>query len=300
MYHGVCEDRFAGEPWVPAYFVKRSTFERQVQYLQHVTNVLPLSDAIARLKDNDLPSRCVSITFDDGYANNLHLAHPLLQKYRLPATIFLATAYIESGSFFPFDRLRLIQCARREQKGPGDDAENSLLEYKSNPLDLVLKRADERWSKVRPQLSKAQYETLRPLRLEELQRFDGALIGFGTHTHTHCILRNETTPRRQSDISMSVQSLRRWSHNPVRLFSYPNGQRGDFDERDKQVLQSQGIEAAVTTICGANKPGCDLLELRRYPVGLYHETNEFIAEVTGFRSFLLSVLARRTRPHGTS
>jgi len=51
-------------------------------------------------------ARSVAITFDDGHANNLHLAYPMLQKYQLPATIFLSSAYVESGEMYPFLKLK--------------------------------------------------------------------------------------------------------------------------------------------------------------------------------------------------
>ena len=78
-YHGVCEDRLAMESWMPSYFVRRSAFERQLQYLSDHAVVLHLADAVDQLKAGSLPPNAVCLTFDDGYANNLHLALPLLR-----------------------------------------------------------------------------------------------------------------------------------------------------------------------------------------------------------------------------
>jgi len=108
-YHGICEDRLSKEAWVPRFFVTASAFEKHLQYLRHNARVLPLREAVTRLRDGSLPPRCVSLTFDDGYANNLELAYPLLRKYDTPATIFLSSSYMESGDFFPFLKLKLIQ-----------------------------------------------------------------------------------------------------------------------------------------------------------------------------------------------
>ena len=288
-YHGICADSLAGEPWVPSYFVTQSAFERQLQYLQRHANLLHLSQAVACLRDGSLPPRCVSITFDDGYANNLELAYPLLKKYQAPATVFLASAYMESGEIFPFLKLKLIKLSGR------DGCEPSLpppLDYKANPLDLVVQRAKPHWERLAPHLSDYQRRTLRPLTVEEVQLADPRLIEFGAHSHTHCILTNESRLRRREEILTSIDKVEQFTGRRVLLFSYPNGQREDFDELDKEVLRSRGIEAAVSGMAGANDGRADALELRRFPVGMYHGDAGFRAEVAGFRAALLAVRGR--------
>ena len=44
-----------------------------------------------------LPSRSVAVTFDDGYADNARIALPILREERVPATFFIATAYLDGG-----------------------------------------------------------------------------------------------------------------------------------------------------------------------------------------------------------
>ncbi len=283
-YHGICEDRLGREPWVPPYFVTQSAFEQQLDYLRRHAVVLPLSKAIARLRNNELPRRSVCITFDDGYANNLYLAYPLLQNYGLPATIFVSTAYVESGEFFPFLRLRLIRLAGA--------ALGSLPDYKTNLLDHVLESTRDPWDKVRPNLSADQCRALRPLCVDEISRFDPEIIEFGAHGHTSCILGNEQPQRREYEISTSIELIRRWTNRPVTLFSFPNGALGDFGEQDKDVLRSLSVQAAVTGIPGTNRVGSDPLELKRYPVGIHHDCAAFVAEVTGFRSALKFFIRR--------
>ena len=50
-----------------------------------------------------LPPRVFIVTFDDGYANNHTYAWPILRQLQVPATVFLATHYIDSNEPFPFD-----------------------------------------------------------------------------------------------------------------------------------------------------------------------------------------------------
>jgi peptidoglycan/xylan/chitin deacetylase (PgdA/CDA1 family) len=50
-----------------------------------------------------LAPRSFVVTFDDGYENVYRYAFPILQQLKIPATVFLATAYIDRPDPFPFD-----------------------------------------------------------------------------------------------------------------------------------------------------------------------------------------------------
>jgi peptidoglycan/xylan/chitin deacetylase (PgdA/CDA1 family) len=57
----------------------------------------------ARRENRAIPSNVFAITFDDGFENNYAHAWPVLKELNLPATIFLATKYLDSDAPFPFD-----------------------------------------------------------------------------------------------------------------------------------------------------------------------------------------------------
>jgi peptidoglycan/xylan/chitin deacetylase (PgdA/CDA1 family) len=77
---------------------KPADFLQQMQYLANEFNVLSLPQFHKlRLDCEKLPDKTVIVTFDDGYENNYQYAFPILAKYRLPATIFLTTAFIDKN-----------------------------------------------------------------------------------------------------------------------------------------------------------------------------------------------------------
>jgi peptidoglycan/xylan/chitin deacetylase (PgdA/CDA1 family) len=280
-YHGICEDLLADEPWMPSSFVTRSSFEHQLQYLRRYGVILPLADALGRLRDATLPAGACCLTFDDGYANNLHLALPLLEKYDVPASIFLATHYVETGDWYPFIKAKLI----RLKFGP-----DVLPSYKRTPVDAFLEAAAPLWESIEPERTRAQRDSLRPLTVDEVRSCcASALVEFGAHSHTHCILRNETSERRRQEVTLSVSKVGEWTNRSVRSFCYPNGERGDFGEIDKAALRTAGIEVAVTGIGGANRLPIDPLELKRYPFTLQHDESRFQAEVTGLRTAMVTM-----------
>ena len=72
-------------------------FEQHLRLLTRWFRVLPLGEAVARLRAGTLPSRAACITFDDGYADHAEVALPLLQRYGVTATFFVASGFLDGG-----------------------------------------------------------------------------------------------------------------------------------------------------------------------------------------------------------
>lgn len=82
--------------------LSRREFSRQIDWLQQHFDLVSLSEAQHRIRTgNTRPS--VSITFDDGYADNSEFALPLLVERRIPCTYFVASHFVMTGEPFPHD-----------------------------------------------------------------------------------------------------------------------------------------------------------------------------------------------------
>jgi len=102
MYHRVVDDPTG---LAPTWNVTPDRFREQLQGLLDagyqalpLTQLVEASDTGAEISNN-----AFAVTFDDGYANNFLHALPILEELNVPATIFLATAYLDSVEPFPFD-----------------------------------------------------------------------------------------------------------------------------------------------------------------------------------------------------
>ena len=85
MYHSILDNPSRQGDYV----ITPAQFEADLQYLKangYVTVVI--ADLIAYVKEGvPLPDKAVILTFDDGYYNNYHYAHPLLEQYGMRAVI---------------------------------------------------------------------------------------------------------------------------------------------------------------------------------------------------------------------
>ena len=76
---------------------------------------MSLTDGLARLADPSTAREpTVAITFDDGTADFADVALPVLVEHRVPATLYVATDFVERGTTFPNDGVPLSWTALRD------------------------------------------------------------------------------------------------------------------------------------------------------------------------------------------
>jgi peptidoglycan/xylan/chitin deacetylase (PgdA/CDA1 family) len=103
----------------------------------------------------------------------------------------------------------------------------------------------------------------RPLTWDEVRALSRGGIAIGSHTHSH--------PRLGSlgpvEITRELRESRDRISDEVgvtpRAFAYPFGAYGTFNAATRQALLDEGFRSACTTVWGRNRPGHDVLELKR-------------------------------------
>jgi peptidoglycan/xylan/chitin deacetylase (PgdA/CDA1 family) len=104
LYHRVCD--LVSDPQRLA--VSPDRFSRQLEVLSAQFSPMTLPALVEHARRNTVPSGAVAVTFDDGYADNLENAKPLLERWGVPATVFLATAYVGGDREFWWDDLERL------------------------------------------------------------------------------------------------------------------------------------------------------------------------------------------------
>ena len=84
--------------------VSSDNFKKQMMYFKKKFNLISLSQMANDIKSRKIKGGTMAITFDDGYADNLYAALPILEELNIPATIFIATDNINSQEDFYWDK----------------------------------------------------------------------------------------------------------------------------------------------------------------------------------------------------
>jgi peptidoglycan/xylan/chitin deacetylase (PgdA/CDA1 family) len=249
-------------------------FSAQMDMIGRNFRVLPLREAVQRLRSGSLPARSVCITFDDGYANNCDVALPILKARSIPATVFVAPGFLSGGRMFNDTVIEAVRRAPAEldltREGLGrhvlaDDAARVraiaaiLPALKYLPQAERLRRAAAVAERVGARLPDDLMMTD-----DQVRRLHREGIEIGAHTMNHPILANtdEVTARRE--IVDSKERLEEMIGARVSSFAYPNGgPTRDYTTRDVHLAREAGFDVAVSTAWGAATPQRDPLQIPR-------------------------------------
>lgn len=251
-------------------------FERQMKSLAQSFNVLRLSDAAQRLRDGTLPPRSACITFDDGYADNAEVALPILQKYGLPCTFFIATGFLDGGRMWNDTVIEAVRNTRKtalqlqhlgfDSYAIGNIEERRVVIGKllNNLKYLPLAERLEKVAKVAESADCKVPDDLM-LRSQQVRTLHDAGMEIGAHTVNHPILTRISREAAEAEIVQSKQTLEALLQAPVTLFAYPNGRpRQDYAAEHVDIVRELGFSAAVSTAWGAATAGSDGYQLPRF------------------------------------
>ncbi len=257
--------------------VDAATFARQMAFLARNFQALPLPEAVHLLREDRLPRRAVCVTFDDGYADNLTVALPILEHYRLPATVFVATGYLNGGRMFSDS---VVEIVARSRSASLDFRQLGLDEYRIDTVEaqrstvaalqghLKYLPPAERDARVVPMAEAATCGPLPTdlmLTTEQLVELSRRNVEIGGHTHTHTILNTLDDDQARAEITQGKTLLESITGKPVRTFAYPNGRpERDYSARHAAMMSGLGFEAAVTTAHGVATSATDAYQLPRF------------------------------------
>lgn len=298
LYHRVAE--VDTDPW--GLCVTPQHFAEHLEVLRKHTRPMKLQQLTQALQDGKRSQRSVVITFDDGYADNLHNAKLLLESYDIPATVFVTRGVGHEREFWWDELERLLlqpgtlpetlhlsingstyqwelgeavhyskdryECYRCWRIGDDYPSSRHFLYYSIHQLLRPLLEGERR--KALDELLEwtgtepVSRSTHRPLTLAEVFTLErGKLIEVGSHTMTHPSLSALSVALQQDEIQRSKAELEEIVGHPLKSFAYPYG---DYTAETVALVREAGYTCACSTAADVVWLGNDCFQLPRVEV----------------------------------
>lgn len=250
--------------------------------------------ALERVRDPEPSAKlAVAVTFDDGYADNLIAARPLLEEHRVPATVFVCTGNLGTRREFWWDELERILLEPETLPAQLDLSVRDARITRDLPVDYVDAPAWNVLDRSDPTPRHALYREIAPLirplppaerdavvaelrswaGLSELGReshrsltegevatlASSRYVGIGAHTVNHPVLASLGADAQRDEIETSRNMLKTLTGGAsVDNFAYPYGGANDYDSRTLRILSEAGVANACTTtprpVVGGEEP----------------------------------------------
>lgn len=223
-------------------------FKQQVSYLNKYYEIISIDEFENRSKAKRFSGKEVVLTFDDGYANNLYVVAPILNKLHLPFTVFVSTEHVETGQFFPTSVNRIITkgaglnritipskglefvLSNEKERNQACDTISHLLktlpvnEVKNITNDLIGNVSASTWEEL-----KNLFKSVRPMTWDEVRELSDKGATIGSHCVWHiCCHENQEEKELEYQISESKRQLEQHLEKECKYFAYPNGDFTDF------------------------------------------------------------------------
>ena len=300
--------------------VSPKRFGEHMEILQRYYNPVPLDELCKQVERGRVMPRSVAVTFDDGYEDNFLYTKPILEKYAVPATVFVATGYIGEEKEFWWDeieRLLLVEqepamsmgenndtaecCGGDGVSGDTGDNRGALLwndmrsETPTIKHDLYIYLCKKFQSMTSEQIEAALGElrewvgakaigrkSHRPMTIDQISNLaKSGLIDVGAHTRSHVNLAAQDPDAQKKEIAGSKEDLEEWLGREVTSFSYPFGTRQHYNKDSVKLAKESGFQLATACYAGCVSRLSNRFELPRCIIRDW-DGNEFDRRLRGF------------------
>ena len=309
-YHGV--SLLDEHEWNPSYYLSATVFEDRMKLLRRGGySVLSLADGLRRLRDDSLPKASVAVTFDDGMYDFYERAYPILERYQIPATVYLTTYYSEFnrpvfGVFCAYlvwkGRERVLDLGRLVPGASAIDLRTASARQRAHQQIIThvtrtratAQEKDALAGRLAGELG-VDYEPLIQRRLlhvmsrKEVSELAGKGIDFQLHTHRH------RTPLDHDLFLREIDDNRRHIRQLVGYdashFCYPSGR---YRLQFLPWLREAGVESATTCVTGMADARTEPLLLPRIVDGGQLTPIEIEGWLSGASAFLPRRISRNS------
>lgn len=251
-------------------------FAMHMSVISRFFRVQRLDQALAALQEGRLKSPTVAVTFDDGYADNLDVALPILRSFHIPATVFVAPGFLDGGIMF---NDAVTEVFRKVPEGFFDlkpmglgswhigDWTSRRLAAREVIMQVKYLSLDQRHFLIKQMLEMSGVELPDNLMLttDQLLKLHESGVVIGAHTVNHPILAKLDDAAAELEIRSSKERLEKLLGEELLLFAYPNGKPGaDYLQKHVQMVTNAGFRFALSTREGVARQSDSAWEFPRF------------------------------------
>jgi len=258
MYHRIIEE-ISDDPYDLGMCVTKDVFDEQLKYFSDNFTSISLSEYnLTRHQIENNNKNYVTLTFDDGYADNLEVAYPIIKKYNLHCAIFICTKIFNDASNYWWDSIiNAFKASKIKSLNLTDlnvkclnknytDIRELLYALWSNNLYKDKLLLDE----IVLRLLNGEKEPLvGHLTEEQIIKLYNSGIDIGAHTVNHPDLTSLSLKEAKYEIEKSKSIMKDILGAEIKGFAYPAGFR---NEEVVKLVDDLNFEYAVATDAGVN------------------------------------------------
>jgi peptidoglycan/xylan/chitin deacetylase (PgdA/CDA1 family) len=291
LYHRVTT--LASDPEMLA--VTPDNFRAQMQHLKETVQLVRFEEDWTKISEP-----AVAVTFDDGYADNVLEALPILEEVGVPATFFVSTGTIGTPQEFWWHELEHLILGEGELPGSftlsGDSlrkswptgSEDERQRLYHDIVALTTSADARRRTSVLAQLRDWGAERAecgdgnRALSVDELRRLAASsMVTIGAHTVNHLQLSALPPDAQREEMERSKRELETWLGREITTFSYPYGRRCHYTKESVALCRELGFSKAAANFPGQAHRWSDPYQVPRHLVRNW-PVEEFAAKLKGF------------------
>lgn len=243
-------------------------FEQHLQFFQQYFEIISTDDLLNIYSNNSVNKKYAVITFDDGYQDNYQFAYPLLKQLNIPATLFIATDFIDQKCIPWWDEVAWIiklsnpkDIAKCGWISESELASLSIAQQIKVILRVIKK---DRNSSIKEKVAQLRLVSGRSFDLTQLESklfadwdlvremADNGII-IGSHTCSHRILSHLSEKEQEQELRASKTKIENELSRATNILAYPVGGFDSFSGVTERLAREAGYRAAFSYINGVNK-----------------------------------------------
>jgi peptidoglycan/xylan/chitin deacetylase (PgdA/CDA1 family) len=292
-YHNIVSEYDPRDICGNQYFINLplDVFKKQIKWIHQNFKVIELDDLIS---GQPISENSVLITFDDGFKSVLTNAFPVLNSYKIPATLFLTGAHIQENRIPWISQLHYLlntyllnlslrkytsYCKHKKMLRSFNKIKSRLRQQKPSEIFSSISFLEKSIGIFVPSnLISEQF-----LSSNDIMKLESHGWTIGNHTYNHSNIVHLTSNGIREEITTAQEVLSRFK-SYRKVLALPFGDQSSYSSRIVDIAREVGISHVFTTICQFNS--------LHHPSNILHR---IAPETLSFDYFKFLVQGKKTR-----